>query len=148
MSIFGTFLSKLSSKAPASPATPTPASSLAQGSATKAAPLTSPASASPPGQAVDVTAVLDALSVKRSEKLNEKLDWRNSTAGLMKVLAVESNLQARQELAKELQYEGDMKNSAATDCWLHGQIMAILAANGGKLPNELRRRWYLSHYGP
>ena len=80
------------------------------------------ASASPPGQAVDVTAVLDALSVKRSEKLNEKLDWRNSTADLMKVLAVESNLQARQELAKELQYEGDMKNSAATDCWLHSDF--------------------------
>jgi hypothetical protein len=148
MSIFGTLLSKLSSKAPASPAAPTPTSSSAQGSATKAAPLSAPASASPPGQAVDVTAVLDALSVKRSEKLNEKLDWRNSTADLMKVLSVESNLQARQELAKELQYEGDMKNSAATDCWLHGQIMAILAANGGKLPNELRRRWYLSHYGP
>jgi hypothetical protein len=148
MSIFGTFLSKLSSKAPASSAAPTPASSSAQGSATKAAPLSAPASASPPGQAVDVTAVLDALSVKRSERLNEKLDWRNSTADLMRVLAVESNLQARQELAKELQYEGDMKNSGATDCWLHGQIMAILAANGGKLPNELRRRWYLSHYGP
>jgi Domain of unknown function (DUF3597) len=148
MSIFGTFLSKLSSKAPASHAAPTSASSPGQGSGTKAPPPSAPASASPPGQAVDVTAVLDALSVKRSEKLNEKLDWRNSTADLMKVLAVESNLQARQELAKELQYEGNMKNSAATDSWLHGQIMAILAANGGKLPNELRRRWYLSHYGP
>src|SRR5262249_59373875 len=118
------------------------------GTGLNAAHATRSASASPPEQAVDVTAVLDGLSVKRSEKLKEKLDWRNSTADLMKVLSVESNLQARQELAKELQYEGDMKNSAATDCWLHGQIMAILAANGGKLPNELRRRWYLSHYGP
>src|ERR1700741_2985861 len=115
-----TSLSKLSSKAPTSPAAPTPAPSPAQGRTTKAAPLSAPASASPPGQAVDVTAVLDALSVKRSEKLNEKLDWRNSTADLMKVLAVESNLQARQELAKELQYKGDMRSSIATDWWLHG----------------------------
>src|SRR5262249_11010434 len=141
MSILGTFLSKLLGKGSA----PLPASSPAQG--TRTAPPSAPGAASP-GASVDVAALLDVLSVKRSERLNEKLDWRHSTADLMRVLSVDNSVQARQELAKELQYDGDIKNTAATDSWLHGQIMAILAANGGKLPNDLRRRWYLSHYGP
>ncbi len=144
MSILGTIMSKLSGKAPALPAAQAPAAPSAQASGSRTPAPSAPA----PASSVDVAAVLDALSSRRSEKLNEKLDWRQSTVDLMKVLSVESNVQARQELAKELQYDGDIKNSAATDCWLHGQIMAILAANGGKLPNELRRRWYLSHYGP
>ena len=143
MSIFGTIKSKLSGKAPVPPGA-APAAPSAQASGTTTAVPSAPA----PASSVDVAAVLDALSAKRSEKLNEKLDWRNSTADLMRVLSVDNSVQARQELAKELQYNGDIKNVAATDNWLHGQIMAILAANGGKLPNELRRRWYLSHYGP
>jgi hypothetical protein len=37
-------------------------------------------------------------------------------------------------LAKELHYGGDTSNSASMNIWLHKQIMAILAANGGKRP--------------
>jgi Domain of unknown function (DUF3597) len=146
MSILGTIMSKISGKGPASPPAPNAAGPSAQASGTRSAAPSAPASSLPPS--VDVAAVLDALSSKRSEKLNETLDWRHSTVDLMKVLSVDSSVLARQELAKELQYNGDLKNSAATDIWLHEQIMAILAANGGKLPNELRRKWYLSHYGP
>ena len=148
MSILGTIMSKLSGKGPASPAAPNPAAPSAQARGTTSAAPSAPAPASSPPPSVDVAVVLDALSSKRSERLNEKLDWRHSTADLMRVLSVDNSVQARQELAKELQYDGDIKNTAATDCWLHGQIMAILAANGGKLPNDLRRKWYLSHYGP
>ena len=97
-----------------------------------------------PGPSVDVAAVLDDLT----DKTAEKLDWRHSVVDLMKLLSVDSSLLARKELAKELHYDGDISNSAATNIWLHEQIMAILAANGGKLPNDLRRKWYLSHYGP
>jgi hypothetical protein len=66
----------------------------------------------------------------------------------MKLLSVDSSLLARKELAKELHYDGDASNSASMNIWLHEQIMMILTANGGKLPNDLRRKWYLSHYGP
>jgi hypothetical protein len=97
-----------------------------------------------PGPSVVVAAVLDALSDKKTEKL----DWRHSIVDLMKVLSVDGSLDARKELAKELHYDGDISNSAATNIWLHEQIMAILAANGGKLPSDLRMKWYLSHYGP
>ena len=93
---------------------------------------------------MDVAAVLD----NASDKKTEKLDWRNSVVDLMKVLSVDSSLIARKELAKKLHYDGDTSDSASMNIWLHKQVMALLAANGGKLPNDLRRKWYLSHYGP
>ncbi len=147
MSILGTIMSKVLGKAPASPAAAAPAVPSAQASGTTNAAPSAPAptsSSAPPGPSVDVAAVLDDLSNKK----NEKLDWRHSIVDLMKVLSVDSSLLARTELAKELHYDGDPKNSASMNIWLHKQIMVILAANGGKLPNDLRRKWYLSHYGP
>ncbi|MGH6840872.1 MAG: DUF3597 domain-containing protein [Methylocella sp.] len=147
MSILETIKSKVLGKAPASPAAAAPAAPSAQASgATNAAP-SAPAptsSSAPPGPPVDVAAVLDNLSGKKTEKL----DWRNSVVDLMKVLSVDSSLLARKELAKELHYDGDTSNSASMNIWLHKQIMVMLAANGGKLPSDLRRKWYLSHYGP
>lgn len=151
MSILRTIMSKVLGKAPASPAAPAPAAPSAQARGTTNAAPSAPAptsSSAPPGPSVDVAAVLDALSDKKTEKLDEKLDWRHSIVDLMKILSIDSSLLARKELAKELHYDGDISNSAATNIWLHEQIMAILAANGGKLPNDLRRKWYLSHYGP
>ena len=43
-----------------------------------------------------------------------------------------------QELAKELGYTGDTNDSASMNVWLHKQVMAKLAANGGKLPPEIK----------
>ncbi len=147
MSILGTIMSKVLGNAPASPAAVAPAAPSAHASgATNAAP-TAPAPTSsppPPGPSVDVAAVLDALRDKKTGNL----DWRHSIVDLMKLLSVDSSLLARKELAKELHYDGDSTNSDSMNIWLHNQIMVILAANGGKLPGELRRKWYLSHYGP
>ena len=56
----------------------------------------------------------------------------------MKLLSLDSSLAARKELAKELYYDGDLNNSASMNIWLHKQIMVNLAANGGKLPDELK----------
>jgi hypothetical protein len=147
MNILETIKSKVLGKAPASPPAAAPAAPSAQASGmTNAAPSApAPASSSaPPGPSVDVAAVLDDLSDKKTEKL----DWRHSVVDLMKLLSVDSSLLARTELAKELHYDGDTSNSASMNIWLHKQIMVMLAANGGKLPNDLRRKWYLSHYGP
>ena len=46
---------------------------------------------------------------------------------------------ARKHLAQELHYQGDMKNSAKMNTWLHKQVMVKLAENGGAVPEELRR---------
>ena len=56
----------------------------------------------------------------------------------MKLLKLDSSLTARKELAKELNYSGDTSDSASMNIWLHRQVMAKLAANGGKVPDDLK----------
>lgn len=110
---------------------------------TTAAPGASPASTSasasaapgtPAAQTVDVAAVVD----KAAAASGEKLDWRTSIVDLMKALGLDSSLAARKELAKELHYAGDTNNTATMNVWLHQQVMAKLAANGGKLPDDIK----------
>jgi hypothetical protein len=91
-------------------------------------------SSAPPAQTVDVAPILDrAVAAKK-----EKLEWRTSIVDLMKALDIDSSFSARKELAKELGYSGDSNDSASMNIWLHKQVMAKLAANGGKLPPEIK----------
>ena len=83
---------------------------------------------------VDVAPILDA-AVKAK---GEKLEWRTSIVDLMKALDIDSSFTARKELAKELGYTGDSNDSASMNIWLHKQVMTKLAANGGKLPPEIK----------
>ena len=82
---------------------------------------------------VDVTTILDGLAAKAPEKL----DWRKSIVDLMKLVGMDSSLAARKELARELHYTGDTHDTATMNIWLHKQVMAKLAENGGKIPAEL-----------
>ena len=75
---------------------------------------------------------------RRPPPRGEKLEWRTSIVDLMKALDIDSSLAARKELAKELGYTGDTNDSASMNIWLHKQVMAKLAANGGKLPPEIK----------
>jgi hypothetical protein len=54
------------------------------------------------------------------------------------LLKLDSSLTARKELAKELHYTGNTKDSAAMNIWLHRQVMIKLAENGGKVPESLK----------
>jgi len=81
----------------------------------------------------DVTGYLNGL---RAES-KEKLDWTVSIVDLMKLVGMDSSLSARKELAKELGYGEDMKDSAKMNIWLHKQVMQQIAKHGGKLPAEL-----------
>ena len=127
MSIFGKIMSAIFGHA----ASATPASGAAApagGGGGTAAPGSAPA------QTVDVAPILDkAVAAK-----HEKLEWRTSIVDLMKALDIDSSLAARKELAKELGYHGDTNDSASMNVWLHKQVMAKLAANGGKLPPEIK----------
>ena len=90
--------------------------------------------AAPAAATVDVAPILDkAVAAK-----GEKLEWRTSIVDLMKALDIDSSFAARKELAKELGYTGDSNNSASMNIWLHKQVMSKLAANGGKLPPEIK----------
>ena len=91
-------------------------------------------SAAPAAATVDVAPILDkAVAAK-----GEKLEWRTSIVDLMKALDIDSSFTARKELAKELGYTGDSNDSASMNIWLHKQVMTKLAANGGKLPPEIK----------
>jgi hypothetical protein len=97
-----------------------------------ASPIATPTAA--PAQTVDVAAIVDKAATAKGEKLA----WRTSIVDLMKALDLDSSLAARKQLAKELNYTGDTNDSATMNVWLHKQIMAKLAANGGKLPPDIK----------
>jgi Domain of unknown function (DUF3597) len=104
--------------------------------AANASPTLAPGAAPAPGatQTVDVAAIVDKAAAAKGEKLA----WRTSIVDLMKALNLDSSLAARKELAKELKYTGDTNDSATMNVWLHKQVMAKLAANGGKLPADIK----------
>ena len=81
----------------------------------------------------DVTGYLNELRGQTAEKL----DWTVSIVDLMKLVGMDSSLSARKELAKELGYGEDTKDSAKMNIWLHKQVMQQIAKHGGKLPAEL-----------
>ena len=121
----------------ATPASTAPARAApTQASATSAPSSSASANAAnaAPQTAVDVEAVLNGLAAKNPQKLN----WQTSIVDLMKLVDLDSSLQNRKELAKELGYSGDTNDSAAMNIWLHKQVMNKLAANGGKVPASLR----------
>ena len=126
MSIFGNIMSAIFGSHAAG-ATPAGGASAGGGGAAAG-------SSAAPAQSVDVAPILDkAVAAK-----HEKLEWRTSIVDLMKSLDIDSSLAARKELAKELGYTGDTNDSASMNVWLHKQVMAKLAANGGKLPPEIK----------
>lgn len=133
MSIFGKIMSAIFGGQSASAA---PAGGTAPGSAPAgAAPGASSAPAAAPMASVDVAAIVDKAAAAHK---GEKLEWRTSIVDLMKALDIDSSLAARKDLAKELGYTGDMNDSASMNVWLHKQVMSKLAANGGKLPPEIK----------
>jgi 3-oxoacyl-ACP reductase-like protein len=138
MSIFGNIMSAIfghssSAAAAAAPAAAAPAAPTAQSApaAASSAPSAPAAAAATP---VDVTAIMDGLAGQSSERL----DWRRSIVDLMKLINLDSSLAARKELAQELNYTGDMNDSASMNIWLHKQVMIKLAENGGNVPDELK----------
>lgn len=83
---------------------------------------------------VDVAAQLEQKAASNGQKLN----WRSSIVDLLKLLDIDSSLQARKELATELGAPASvMDDSAQMNMWLHKAVMQKLAANGGKVPAEL-----------
>ena len=136
MSIFGKIMGAIfGSKAAATPASgDAPSGGAAASTGSAAAPSSAPAAPVAPPQSVDVAAIVDKAAAAKGEKL----EWRTSIVDLMKALDIDSSFTARKELAKELGYTGDSNDSASMNIWLHKQVMAKLAANGGKLPPEIK----------
>ena len=135
MSLFHSILRKLfpsDHPAVAQNASP-PAANASQGVGTVASsPPATPVTTQPPP--VDIEMVLNDMAQKNPEKLN----WRTSIVDLMKLVGIDSSLNARKALAQELHYSGDTNDSASVNTWLHKQVMQKIAQNGGKVPEDLK----------
>ena len=83
---------------------------------------------------VDVVAQLEERAAKNPQKLN----WRTSIVDLLKLLDIDSSFAARKELAIELGCPPElMGDSAKMNMWLHKEVLAKIAANGGNVPASL-----------
>lgn len=134
MSIFSSILAKIFP-----PSHPAVVAAQAVPAATPAvqnggAPAPTPVASTPvPAAApVDVDAVVSAMPGAG------QLNWKTSIVDLLKVLGLDSGLDARKQLAHELGYTGSTTDSAQMNTWLHQEVMAKLAANGGKVPTGLQ----------
>ena len=142
--IFGNKAEAAPSIAPGSTPAAAPGSTPSVGHPANAAPSVGQSTASSsnqsgtaaatPAKTVEVGPILDAAVKSKGEKL----EWRTSIVDLMKALDIDSSLTARKELAKELNFTGDTNDSATMNIWLHKEVVAKLAANGGKLPDDMK----------
>ena len=111
--------------AAAAPATTTPDPS-ASASATPAAPAAS-------SEPVDVEAVLTDMASKKGGGGN----WETSIVDLLKLLDLDSSLQARKGLAEELNCHVGEDGSAQENIALHQAVMKKIGENGGKVPASM-----------
>ena len=132
MGFFGTILDKLGfgsvAAHPVTPSAPAPSTAPAAAPAPSAAPVVNPIAM------VDVVAQLEQRAAANPQKLN----WRTSIVDLLKLLDMDSSLAARKQLATELYCPDElMADSAKMNMWLHKNVLAHIAANGGNVPKEL-----------
>ncbi|WP_374563600.1 DUF3597 domain-containing protein [Ideonella sp.] len=134
MGFFSKILAKLgigsddAAAADQAPAAPAPSAAPASPGVAASAPVVNPIAL------VDVVAQLEQRAAANPQKLN----WRTSIVDLLKLLDIDSSFAARKELAVELHCPDDlMGDSAKMNMWLHKNVLAQIAANGGNVPKEL-----------
>lgn len=132
MGIFSSIMNKIFHH-PAAQAAPAHATATAAPAAAQAAtPAAAPAA--PPAQPVDVEAVLEQIAAQKGGGGN----WRTSIVDLLKLLDLDSSLEARKELATDLGVNAGPHGSAEQNIALSKAVWAALAKNGGKVPANLK----------
>ncbi len=137
MSIFGSIMTKIFSTAEAavgdaiSPAKPTEVPPSAPASSTASANQNISAAGQVP---VDVEAVLSGMASQKGGGAN----YQSSIVDLLKLLDLDSSLNARKELAQELNVHAGADGSAEENIALHKAVMRKLEENGGKVPVSMK----------
>ena len=85
-------------------------------------------------QNVDIDKVLADMASKKGGGGN----YRESIVDLLKLLELDSSLNARKELAQELDVKVDAHGSADQNIALHKAVMRKVAENGGKVPESMK----------
>ena len=65
-------------------------------------------------------------------------NWRTSIVDLLKLVDMDPGLEARKQLADELDVHVGASGSAEENIALHHAVMQKLAENGGRVPASLR----------
>ena len=124
MSIFSSIWDRIRGNRPkASPTAPAP----------QTTPTATPAATA--GAPVDVEAVLVSMAEMKGESAG---NWRTSIVDLLKLLGLDSSLEARKELAQELGVNAGPHGSAEQNIALSKAVWRKLAENGGLVPDSLR----------
>lgn len=141
MSIFSNIMDKIFHHAKAAePAaqpgtqTATPAGTQQTQTGTSAQQSSTAAPAQQPLRNVDIDAVLTQLASTKGGGGN----WRTSIVDLLKMLDMDSSLQARKSLAQELNVHAGADGSAEQNIALQKAVMQKIAENGGKVPDSLK----------
>ena len=154
MSIFGAIMDKIFHAAssalepgaqtgqttPASPASspapgfPVTASTAQPAAAPASSGTAAGASAGAAAQPVDVEAVLQQMAAQKGGGGN----WKTSIVDLLKLLDLDSSLDARKQLASELSVHVGADGTAEENVALHKAVMQKLAENGGHVPDSLK----------
>jgi hypothetical protein len=141
MSIFGSIMDKIfhhpsaqSGGQPISTPSQQQAPTGSQGGAQSADTATMTAPSPAQTQQVDVGAVLSEMAASKGGGGN----YQSSIVDLLKLLGLDSSLQARKELANELNVHVAADGSAEENIALHKAVMDKLAQNGGIVPDSLR----------
>jgi hypothetical protein len=143
MSIFSTILQKLGLQkpaAPAAPSTPAAAPRPPAGPTISAATKVARDDAVPTAPKPTPMAMVDVVSkLNNMAGDNPGLDWKVSIVDLLKLLGMDSSLNARKELAKELGCPPDLIGGdyAKMNVWLHKTVLQKIADNGGNIPQDL-----------
>lgn len=146
MSIFGSIMEKIfhapeastpaaSPQSPAAPPTEVPPST----GGAQAAPSTqaTSAAAATPDAAAPAVDVVDVLTKKAAQK-NGGGNWQTSIVDLLKLLDLDSSLNARKELANELNVHTGADGTAEENIALHQAVMQKLSENGGIVPASFK----------
>jgi Domain of unknown function (DUF3597) len=130
MSIFGNIMNKIFHHKQAEPAGASPSPQATP----NPAPASTEAAGAAPAQSVDVGAVLSEMASMKGGGGN----YQTSIVDLLKLLDMDSSLDARKQLANELNVHVGADGSAEENIALHKAVMQKLAENGGVVPDSLR----------
>lgn len=140
MSIFKNIMDKIFHHKGASPNQAAPARPASPASTAPSAGAAPPIAPAPPAQSapapdkVDVGAVLAEMAQLKGGGGN----YRTSIVDLLKLLDLDSSMEARKALGQELGVHAGDNGSAEQNIALHKAVMQKLADNGGLVPEDLR----------
>jgi hypothetical protein len=132
MGIFSRILDKLRGKGSASAAQGT--GELQGTSQQQGQPAAQSSSQQQPLQNVDIDAVLSQLASSKGGGGN----YKQSIVDLLKLLDLDSSMNARKELAEELGVSAGAHGSAEQNIALHKAVIRKLEENGGKVPESMK----------